>query len=549
MLRQLAAFCLLTGVSGVLASEPPPPDSPLLQKPWYELRSENFRVFSCAPTQEVAKVMDRLEYFRGTYSALAGTQAVASIPIMVMVFPDQRQMGPYLPLYEGAPANVKAMFIRGSDENWIVTCLSGDLRDSFETVYHEYAHLLLRRNDRIWPLWLKEGMAEIYETFQFIGLRGRMGSAKPRQIVLLRREGLMPLEALAAVTTTSPEYNERQRQEQFYAQSWLLAHYLIAGDNRVLRERFPAYTARLRKGEGPLEALTNALGVTSSALLGGLQKYLLRPTLENVELAVTNLITIPDRSPARPLSQTETALRLGSELLRMHQPDKAQQHFLYAKDLAPTNPLPFEGLGLLAATRKDWAAARKNLERAMELKSDAFLTYFLYGVARVSAASRKDQNAKLDSEAAAEIRGALERSAELMPTFGPAHHLLGVFEAKQGDMPKAELHLRKALELEPDNAACAVVLAHIQMERSDWVAARETLLPALHPSVDENIRNAARELMRGIAEEKRPKTLAGRAGNAQPKRQTHDHLRPYKWGVAGVLLGLLFIVIRRKYRG
>src|SRR4249920_2632001 len=144
----LRVLTFLTLVAGTLASggtELPP--VAVLEKPWYELRTPYLRVFSCAPTQDVAKLSMRLEQFRQTYATLAGTQAVASPPVIVMVYPNHETLRPYLPVYLGQPANLAAFFVHGSDENLIVTSLSGLTTDALDNVYHEYAHLLLRRND------------------------------------------------------------------------------------------------------------------------------------------------------------------------------------------------------------------------------------------------------------------------------------------------------------------------------------------------------------------------------------------------------------------
>src|SRR5436190_1725389 len=140
-------------------------DAVILQRPWFQARTAHFEVYSCGTTQQVGKVLERLEQFREAYLLLAGAQAVASPPIVVMAFPDHETLKPFLPLYRGKPANLSAFFKRGSDENLIVLSLAESDSRSLQVVFHEYTHLLFRHNERFWPLWLKEGMAEIYSTF------------------------------------------------------------------------------------------------------------------------------------------------------------------------------------------------------------------------------------------------------------------------------------------------------------------------------------------------------------------------------------------------
>src|SRR6266404_7472711 len=118
-LESRSLLCLLTLWLGLAAGHCYAEDdlSPLLQRRWFEARTAHFNVYSCGETQRVSKVAARLEQFRQAYSLLAGAQAVASPPIVVLAFPDAASMRPFRPAREGKPANLAAFFLRGSDEN------------------------------------------------------------------------------------------------------------------------------------------------------------------------------------------------------------------------------------------------------------------------------------------------------------------------------------------------------------------------------------------------------------------------------------------------
>ena len=98
---------------------------PITQRRWFEVRTAHFRACSCVPTQEAIGLTIRLEQFHTAYSLLAGMKAVASPPIVVMIFPSHADMKPFLPLYQDKPANLSAFFSRNSDENLIVLPLAG----------------------------------------------------------------------------------------------------------------------------------------------------------------------------------------------------------------------------------------------------------------------------------------------------------------------------------------------------------------------------------------------------------------------------------------
>ena len=102
--RPLVALTALLALAASTAAGQPAGHS-LIHQRWFEARTAHFHLYSCGPTQEVARLAARLEQFREAYSLLAGAQAVASPPIVVMAFPDRDSMQPFLPLYDGKPAN------------------------------------------------------------------------------------------------------------------------------------------------------------------------------------------------------------------------------------------------------------------------------------------------------------------------------------------------------------------------------------------------------------------------------------------------------------
>ena len=503
MLRHL--FGTFSALLALAAPAQPKADS-LTHRHWFETRTPNFHLYSCGSTKEVARLAVRLDQFREAYSLLAGAQAVASPPIVVLAFPDPASLEPFLPLYLGRPADLAAFFSRGSDENLIVLPLSNSDAASLKIIFHEYTHLLLRHNQPYWPLWLTEGMAELYSTFQVSGRdHARLGLPIDHHLRLLAQTPMWRLPGLFAVTRASPAYHERRYQGIFYAESWLLTHYLMLGGNPAHEANFRQLTPLLRQGQSPEQAFTNALHTTLPAMQAELARYLARGKFTPLKLTLGATLDQHRTFVTRSLTPMEVCYRLGDELLHIGRLDTAESYFRQAAKLAPNSPLPYEGLGLLAAKREQPDEAVRFLRQAMQLGPLDFLAHFTYAREKYLLTSKDSLLRRLEPETAAEIRTELQQSLALMPDFGPAHYLLGLFEWVQGgDLPAAERHIGCAIQLEPENLSYLLLLAKVQLARNDPAAARRTLEPLRLGYVDPQVRAHAEEMLKPLPQPPEP---------------------------------------------
>jgi len=222
--------------------------------------------------------------------------------------------------------------------------------------------------------------------------------------------------------------------------------------------------------------------------------------LESLPLSLTLDLTVPQPLFTRPLGPVEVCFRLGDELLQINRPEMAESYFLRAEKLAPRSPLAFEGRGLLAAERDQTEEAIRLLGQALERGSVSFLAHYVYAAQKFRLASGSaDHYVRVKGEAAKEIRSELQKSLSLMPDFGGAHHLIGIFElVQQEDAASAEKHLQRAIQLEPENLSYLLSLAQAQLLREDIPAARRTLELLRRPYVDSQLHLHAQELLQEI---------------------------------------------------
>ncbi len=134
---------------------------------------------------------------------------------------------------------------------------------------HEYTHLMVRQAGLKVPVWLNEGLAEIYSTFKPVGAKVQVGDLIPGHFYAVQT-GWIPVERLVEVKQDSPEYNGKGTA-QFYAEAWGLTHMLMLGDE--VGKEYTAVLSKLIRGASVEEAMAGT-DLDLKKLDGRLRNYL-----------------------------------------------------------------------------------------------------------------------------------------------------------------------------------------------------------------------------------------------------------------------------------
>jgi len=472
----------------LLVSAPPAHALPR-QEPWIEVRTANFTLFSSAGEGQVRQVGADLERLRDALSQLSpGLVLNSPVPTYVLVFRNAAALQPYLRTFNGQPLSSAGYFLSTQWANYVA--VNGDRRgDEKGIVYHEYLHYVLRNNYTGLPLWLHEGLAEYYSTFEVGKDEARIGLAIAQHVTWLRNHPMIPLAALFAVDERSPEYNETSRRGSFYAESWALVHYLISGNPE--RRRQALELLRLAQtGTPPAKLFGEAFGGNPTVLEGELRTYLKSYTFNVTRLplrAETNLAM-----EARPLPFSEALYRLGELLASLSQGGDdhraaAGEHFRAALAAQPNHGPALAGLGFLEELAGHRQAALALYEKAAPLAPDDFLVQYRY-----AALLLKDDE---DLESLRKARAALAQAVRLRPDFGEGWAQLGYTYQREDVLPaEAVRALETAHRLLPSRIEIAynLALAYARSgERQKAAEMIETMLAAgAEPAMLENAREA-----------------------------------------------------------
>jgi len=425
----LLTFLLATFLASIAIA----PSSRAAEK-WLRLSSEHFDMMSCASERASKNMLVELEQFRAVFLDYFPTAPAYDKRLMIFVFDTAAQFQRYGPLgQDGKPRdNIAGVFLSSPMQPRFA--MSGeDIDYAFGVLFHEYTHALLsaRFGDAI-PIWFNEGAAEFFSAFQVNGDTAEVGDTLEYHLRLLNHTPMIPIGTLVTVTGGSPYYNESDKMNIFYAQSWLALHYLICGAKTGASITHANLVNYLRMSANrkipPDETLKKCLGFDYNSLGDTLNDYLrsgkfTRATTK--EPAQPHLAKIT----SRPATDMERDAELAGLLARMRGTDVTPQLNQLAEKY-PDNPRPRELLAERSSDRKETAA---QCLKAIELGSANPLVYLQY-LRNDTAATETSPQYLMPDDVCASYRAKADRLIELAPDCMEAYEMLAAIEAHARDI-------------------------------------------------------------------------------------------------------------------
>ncbi|HEY6322799.1 MAG TPA: tetratricopeptide repeat protein [Thermoanaerobaculia bacterium] len=414
-------------------------DLPRDRDAWLEVKTANFRLWSDAGERRTRAIAAELEQLRsGMLRLNPDLSAASSCPTYVYVFKDRFAFLPYRFHFQGKRVEVAGYILGRPWGNYVA--IDGDPRtDALHSVRHEYVHYLLHNNFAHLPLWLDEGLAELYGTFRLVDGEARVGEPVAEHIRWLRENQLIPLRQLFAVDDRSKDYHEGIRQGVFYAESWALTHYLLLG-NAARRPQLSQMFRLMQDGATQEDAFNRAFAGNYDALEQELLLYIRKPVFSYAHLPLE--VAAEARAAVQPLAWPDALYRLGDLLLNVGPEERAAaaEHFQAALAANPRHGLALAGLGQIEEQAGRRPEALADYEKAVQLAPDEPYAHYLLGTCLLEQAREGSRGAVAERDgqgdhggqvrqggAPAERAAAeLARTAELAPDFADAWVRLGL---------------------------------------------------------------------------------------------------------------------------
>lgn len=397
--------------------------------------------------------------------------------LTIVVVARERDFARFRPLRDDGKAMEVAGFFARRDA-WAVAGVAGaQMSDDVRaTVFHEGTHWFLSGFELPNPVWLEEGLAEVFSTFTTDGKTVAWGRAIETHVDMLRLTGRMPLERLLFLGHDHLHGDgavAALRTDLAYAQSWAFVHYLIFGRRDVPKGALMDYVARLRQAVHPDEAFRQAFGGSYAEVDRKLGEYL---QSGRYYVARQPVVARPALS-AEPAGGLEVEDALARLRMAGRRHDEARAGVERALAVAPDDPRLLSLRGEIAQEREDNEAALAAYREAVAKGAREFKPYFEIAAADHAAAmGQESTGGSLSAEAARAIANTYERAINLNPRYRPAYQgLAGVVHRLPPDNAEDRRFLEYGVRLFPDDGMIRLGLAILYRRSGEDQGARALL--------------------------------------------------------------------------
>lgn len=482
-----AALALALGVAAALPAAAAKPET------WNEAHSAHFHVVTNAKPKAAADAVQRLEEFRHLLGLMFPRMRLdPPTPARVILLKDTKSFEPYSPRFTREKGGRVAGFMQPGAERMYLTINLG-APGAREVVFHEYIHLVLALNLGRVPVWLNEGLAEFYERTEINRDEFVVGNYHPGWWQVLQMNKPIPLATLVRMDYNSEPFKDQKQVDLFYAQSWLLVHYAMVGDEGQHRSQFVKFVQLLLQGLDQQAAFTQAFGTDYRGMEEQLRAYLKRTTLHVFRGRMAQAAQAASVEFA-PMESAVAEAYLTDLWFNRGDVAQAEQALRALAQGGSPPPEVLDRLGRIALQKGQPLEAEKYLQAALAARPNdlglAYYTAWAISQGRMGRVADDDER----RTAATRVIELLSPHLEAISAFPHAYHLLIQARMARND-PPAELIpvVERARQLMPVEREFDLLLAHLYERAEKWDEAEKLLIETVQRADDPDERQRAEQ--------------------------------------------------------
>jgi len=256
---------------------------------WVRTQAPGFVLYGKVGERALRDFARDLEDFDGLLRTLHGMKRADGRPLPIYLVARRSDLRRVKPDLDEA---IGGLYSASIGDTFAVMSVEGGEERGRGTLFHEYAHHFMSQHaPAAYPSWLVEGYAEYFKTARFKPDVVELGVTNER-IAWLRGGVWEPYDQILRRRALE---GERWDIRAFYAQSWILTHYMMSDPERL--KRLTAYAGAVAAGGDPVGEMVVAAGMPLDDLERVLKRYMSRlpglrmprPAPAATELAVVRL--------------------------------------------------------------------------------------------------------------------------------------------------------------------------------------------------------------------------------------------------------------------
>ena len=519
---------------------------------WIEVHTAHFSVITDAGEKRGKEVTLRLEQMRAVAGRLLlRSKLIMPVPLTVIALKNDKDYARIAPVIKGQPTNAPGFLLNGEDRAWIVLNLFAE--EPWRAIAHPLAHMILNYNYPPTQGWFDEGFAEYFSSIRVsdkqveIGADPELAPSWKEDLLENQSENRNPPKSLTELLNApiwismpdlftvkhDPNATEGSHHTLFYAQSWIVMHYLL--NKEKLSQAGTYFDLVQNQRVAPEQAIQQAFGMTAAQLEDAVKGYfhsqaaLFRALDEARASANTRPLTPqPISFPAllgpddvamnvTPIPDPDAQANVADVMARL--PEHREQairdlQFLIkqpvGKDNLPmNNAIAHRVLAFVHIQNKEFDAASDELDETADVNPrDPWIRYYS-ALLKYRAAQVKQQEIQGLSNMMQDLRLCLD----WYPDFAEAYNMLAMARVEGGGINSALEAIRNAIKLSPRNEQYVFNLGVIYATGKKWDDAR-AVLERLKSSSNVQVSAAAKHQLQEMETLKRYGIPAAHAAQA-----------------------------------
>ena len=520
----LVLFCLL------------PPALRAAEPKWQEFRSQHFIVVSDAGDKKGREIALRFEQMRGVLGQLLMRKKLnMPVPLTIFAINDEQQYLKMAPLHDGRPISAPGFFVPGEDHQFIVLNVSEE--DSWRAISHQFGHLFLNYNYPSTQRWFDEGFAEYFSSLRLDNKQAQIGSDpelaspvtedvlgnqsevrnSPKSLTeLLSGWVWLSIPDLFNMRHDPTTYQEGTHHTLFYAQSWMVMHYILNKDQLTATG---TYFDLVQNQKIPVdEAIQQAYGMSTAQFDKAVKDYfhslkqlvadqeaVRQGASQNTRPGIYQFAAPlgPDEIviDAKQVSEADALAQMAEVMVRL--PDRREQglreidsvlKITDKKGQPVDNEIAHRALAWVHLDSKEFSEAAEELGNAAALDPrDVWNRYYL-ALLKYKTAQTKHE----EMQGLANMMIDLKVTIDWYPDFAEAHNMLAMARIEGGGAVSALESIKVAIALSPRNEQYVFNLGQIQETAKKWDTAR-AIFERLQSSANPQIAAAASHQLEELA--------------------------------------------------